>query len=161
MDRNEFLQWFERQVQTRWPKWPVNDVTLWDWHAALARFDPAALTEAVRHHLIHDDPSHPSLRKILDIVTHRRTGVRIPPPCEGPVECFPWRRLSENIPEFFDPAQREALMLSLVKFHPDPRSKDPETYDRLAAEGRLPQRIGWASAEADAGPMALPLASRL
>jgi hypothetical protein len=142
MDKTEFFQWFSQQVQPRWSKWPVNDVVLSDWHAALARFDPAGLTEAVREHLIRDDPSHPSLRRILELVTHRPAGIRRDPTEPGPpADLYSLRELSENIPEFFDPAQREHLMLTLARFHRDPRSKDPETYDRLAAAGRLPKPV--------------------
>ena len=60
---------------------------------------------------------------------------------EMPLDLYTLRELAENIPEFFDPQQRERLMLSFARFHADPRSKDPETYDRLAGEGRVPKPI--------------------
>jgi len=36
MDKNEFKEWFDEQVRSRWPEWPVNDITLADWFAAFA-----------------------------------------------------------------------------------------------------------------------------
>ena len=64
MNSNEFMQWFEKEVKTRWPRHNFEWIEIGDWHWRLRDFDVDTLPEAVRQHKAIDDWRIPSLKKV-------------------------------------------------------------------------------------------------
>jgi hypothetical protein len=135
MTRREFVTWFNEQVQPRWPRWEVNRCLLSDWYDALGRYDAATLTKAVRRHRIRDDLARPKISRILSIAGELSRAAAPPsPPCEPPPDVVTAEQFWEIVRTTFPRHKRLHLMRALVKFHRDPRSKDPQAYDWLMQE---------------------------
>lgn len=64
LSKEAFLEWFEGQVQGRWPRCVFTEAQLRDWYWRLKTFTPTLLTEATRRHSVCDEPRRPSLKAI-------------------------------------------------------------------------------------------------
>lgn len=139
MNKREFMTWFAEQVQTRWPTWQINGCILGDWFTAFGRYDAAVLTEAVRRHKIYDDPARPRTNRLLSLIREITTAsVRKPSPTGCSANVVTWAQFWQIVRTSFSKSQRIRLMMSLAKFHPYARDKDPEAYDWAMAKGLLP-----------------------
>ena len=66
MQRNEFTQWFEKEVKPRWKTNNFSWTEMGDWHWRLEKFEIDTLTQAVRRHKVCDDYRSPSLKKVTE-----------------------------------------------------------------------------------------------
>ena len=66
MNNTEFMQWFGKEVKTRWPRHTFRWTEMGDWHWRLGDFDVDTLTQAVRRHRACEDWKVPSLKKVYE-----------------------------------------------------------------------------------------------
>jgi hypothetical protein len=146
MDKNEFFIWFGQQVQSRWPDWQVNDITLNDWFFAFGRFDKALLTRAIQRHKINDDTSRPRIRKIFAIIKKLLPAPQEPPPddqCSGDnKKRYTFNQYWQMIRSTWSKQKRIENMLGWYKWYPKAKKMDPEAYDWVVKEIR-PANDDW------------------
>jgi hypothetical protein len=140
MDKNEFSEWYNQQVQPRWPTWQVNKITLADWFAAFGRFDKNLLTRAVQHHKIHDDPSSPRMKKLFEIIK------KLCPPKPQALQNTSEKLYSptqwwEMVRTTWSKEKRIENMLGFIKWYPKAKEKDPEAYEWIVKD-RLNEKLG-------------------
>jgi hypothetical protein len=143
MNENEFSEWFDNQVRTRWSDWQVNDITLADWFTAFAKYDKDLLTRAVQHHKIYDDTSCPKTKKLMQLIKKLS-----PPKLQKP------QSLQNTNEKLYTPSQwwemvrttwskekRIENMLGFIKWYPKAKEKDPQAYDWIVKD-RLHEKLG-------------------
>jgi len=146
MDKNEFKEWFDRQVRSRWPDWPVNDITLADWFAAFAKYDKDLLTRAVQYHKVCDDPSCPGTKKLFEIIRKLSPSLRQE---SSPAETHTGEneklccveKHQQMIRTKGTKRKRIEHILSLYLWYPKAREKDPEAYEWIVKD-RLHEKLG-------------------
>ena len=139
MNKTDFLHWFGRQAQPRWPVWQVNPCILSDWYAAFGRYDVATLNEAIRRHKIRDDQARPKISKVLLLARElRRAAIQRAPKDEERRDFVTAQQFWEQVRTTFPRHKRIALMRQQLKFDPRARAKDPEAYDWITAAPARP-----------------------
>ena len=137
MSKTDFLKWFNESVKGRWPKWEVSECVLGDWFSVFGGHDVAVLTEAVRRHRIYDDPAIPSTKRLLEIAKRLQPPKAVRPSAETPTEVLTVAQYWEKVRTTFSKDERIRRMVSLARFHPRAREKDPQAYDWAVEQGLI------------------------
>lgn len=137
MNKREFANWFNEQVKSRWPRWKVTPVLLSDFYEVFGGYDEKVLTGALRRHRIHDDPSRPSSKRLLEIV--RSLNRPKPKPEPLPDNLMPVDEIEKNIPKLYSKEERIKLMATFSGFRPDARELDPQAWDWAVRRGLIKQ----------------------
>ena len=130
MNKKQFVEWFDDEVQQRWPRAHFTRKTLGDWFSAFGHIKAARLTEAVRRHKVFDDPSMPSTKRIIEILkaynAPQPAGHEEPEQEVGEPVTYEefWRIVRTE----YTKAERIHLMKQLVKFDPCAAERDPQAY---------------------------------
>ena len=133
-----FVEWFEQQVRSRWPKCEFNEIDLHDWFEVLKHFPDRCTTRAVFLHRIQDDPTRPSIKKVRQIAAQLAPARPYPAPRDDEeAKGVTFDQFWENVRNNYSFEDRIKTICQFVRWHPSAAARDIEAYKEAVRRGFL------------------------